>query len=295
LLHRLTILFVALFSGGDAVYACKCAGRQPACEVFQRTPLVFLGTVTDQGPSLDDVMQDLMSKLRLTPAQIERLESGAQLPVEETKRALAPLLPKEAQSRLKRARSQAEVDALSDQYFDHFAQRPVTFRIEEAFKGDRHDTEQIWTGFGNGDCGYDFHVGESYLVYAYRDSETGRMTTSACTRTAPGADATTDLEYLHNVKLGAATAWVSGYVTSDDQQRTWAILTGNPPGSPIRGATVELESADGARTTTTDAHGRFVFEHVAEDEYQIHVSAEGYLFRPRANSFHIPQFACRVQ
>jgi carboxypeptidase family protein len=283
---------VSLLLGGDAVYACSCVRRGAACEVLQQTPLVFLGTVTDTGPSLDDIGQDVMRKLKLTPAQIETLENGGQLPLEEAKRALARLLPKEAQSRLKKARTQAELDTLADQYFAPFAQKSVTFRIEETFQGDRHDTEQIWTGYGNGDCGYDFQVGKSYLVYAYQDSETGRMTTGICTRTAPTADAADDLGYLHSVKLGTAKSWVSGYVTSDDQQRIRAMVTGNPPASPVRGASIELESVDVTRTTNTDAQGRFVFEDIAEGDYRIHVSAEGYLFRPSPNSFHIARYAC---
>lgn len=263
--------------------------QQAACEVFPRTPLVFLGTVTDVGPSLDDVMRDL--RRNLTPAQVKKLESGAEMSFDEAKRAFASLLPKEAQSKLKNVRTQAEFESLTEQYFDH---KPVTFRIQETFQGERHETEQIWTGYGNGDCGYDFHVGESYLVYAHKDPETGRMTTSVCTRTAPSADATADLEYLRSVKLGTAKAWVSGYVTSDEQQRIQAIVTGKPPSSPIRGATVELESADGTRTTTTDAQGRFVFEDVAEDDYRIYVSAGGYLFRPSPIPFHIARFACSL-
>jgi hypothetical protein len=70
---------------------------------------------------------------------------------------------------------------------------------------------------------------------------------------------------------------------------------GNPPSNPIVGATVELESADGVRTTTTDATGRFIFEDVSEDDYQIYVSAQGFVFRPSPNPFHVARFACRVQ
>jgi hypothetical protein len=241
-------------------------------------------------------MQDLVRELHLTPGQIEKLESSGQLPLEEAKRALVRVLPKEAQARLKKARSQAELDALTDEYLaDRFGQNAITFRVEETFRGDHRETEVIWTGHGNGDCGYDFHAGEIYLVYAHQDPETGRMTTSICTRTARAAEAADDLDYLRNVKLGTAKSWVSGYATSDDQQRTWAIVTGASPSSPISGATVELESVDGTRTTTTDAQGRFAFEDIAEDDYQIHVSDQGYLFRKAPSPFHLARFACAVE
>jgi hypothetical protein len=295
LLFRLTIIFAAVLLPEYVAYACTCVRRGAACEVFQQTPLVFLGTVTDAGPSVWNLSKELLPKL--TPAQNKRLEDGEELSLEEAKAMWARMLPKDARAKLKRVHGERELNELLAKYYPVLVDRmrPVKFRVQEMFRGELSEIEQIWTGQGFGDCGYDFHVGESYLVYAHKDPETGRMTTGICTRTAPAADAIADLDYLQSVRLGTAKSWVSGYVTSGDQQRTRAILTGNPPSSPIGGATVELESATTTRTATTDAQGRFTFEGLAEGDYQIYLSAEGHLFRPSPNSFHIARFACSVQ
>lgn len=47
-------------------------------------------------------------------------------------------------------------------YFNKF-----TFKINELYKGKiKIDTIEIITGMGHGDCGYEFEIGKSYVVYA---------------------------------------------------------------------------------------------------------------------------------
>lgn len=62
--------------------------------------------------------------------------------------------------------------------------------VENTFKGTfSNDTVSIFTGMGGGDCGYNFVVGERYIVYAdYQNAEDSTaekasLTTSICTRT----------------------------------------------------------------------------------------------------------------
>ncbi len=49
---------------------------------------------------------------------------------------------------------------------------------------------------GSADCGFDFNVGDQYLVYAY--DYTGALTTNICLRTAELSQAAADLAYLQS-------------------------------------------------------------------------------------------------
>jgi hypothetical protein len=55
----------------------------------------------------------------------------------------------------------------------------------EYFQGMGHLNQEVVvsTGLGNGDCGYPFQVGTTYLVYASNDS--GKLSTSICSGTSP--------------------------------------------------------------------------------------------------------------
>ena len=58
---------------------------------------------------------------------------------------------------------------------------PVTFKVEETWKGASEDSVTVY-GQGPGvSCGMDFEKGETYLVYAYRSD--GNLGTDYCGRT----------------------------------------------------------------------------------------------------------------
>lgn len=58
----------------------------------------------------------------------------------------------------------------------------VKFLVEKIWKGKLSREVNIFTGRGGGDCGYQFEVGESYLVYASGANES--LSTTICQRTA---------------------------------------------------------------------------------------------------------------
>jgi hypothetical protein len=62
----------------------------------------------------------------------------------------------------------------------------VKFRVESVWKGKLTQEVIIFTGHGGGDCGYQFEVGESYLVYASGSNES--LSTNICQRTAPQSE-----------------------------------------------------------------------------------------------------------
>ena len=71
----------------------------------------------------------------------------------------------------------------------------VRFKVENSWKEVRTNELIIRTGRGGGDCGYNFEVGQRYLVYAYGSNE-NRLETNICQRTRRLADAGEDLRLL---------------------------------------------------------------------------------------------------
>jgi hypothetical protein len=76
----------------------------------------------------------------------------------------------------------------------------VKFKVQRSWKQISTDEVTVFTGRGNGDCGYRFEVGESYLVYAYKYNES-ELGTNICQRTMKLADAAEDLKVLGKGKL----------------------------------------------------------------------------------------------
>jgi hypothetical protein len=73
----------------------------------------------------------------------------------------------------------------------------VTFRVMQWWKTDSYTEESLalWTGYGGGDCGYQVEKGQSYLVFAARDSHS-QLAFGICGRTAALICAGEDVEAL---------------------------------------------------------------------------------------------------
>ena len=72
--------------------------------------------------------------------------------------------------------------------------RRVTLRVERAFRGAPAERVEVYTGFGDGDCGYPFKRGDKYLVFA--NERDGQLYTSVCSWTRPLADALEQVEEI---------------------------------------------------------------------------------------------------
>lgn len=70
----------------------------------------------------------------------------------------------------------------------------VTFRVDEVWKGPEKAFLSISTAISSVSCGYEFHLGESYLVYASGPED--HLEVSLCSRTKPKAMADDDFEAL---------------------------------------------------------------------------------------------------
>jgi Carboxypeptidase regulatory-like domain len=120
---------------------------------------------------------------------------------------------------------------------------------------------EILTGFGGGDCGYQFQVGIEYVIYAYKNSA-GRLETGICSRTRPLAEAADDVKYIREM----ATAPETG------ELRVRTAFPGIPGQS---GATIIAEGQGQRDVVIANGAGEAVFNGLRAGEYTIHVASDG--------------------
>ena len=135
---------------------------------------------------------------------------------------------------------------------------------------DDDDYFEISTPFG--DCGIEFQIGETYLVYADDDEETGNLSATVCTRTRRLTDAGEDLGYLFFYKEHREQSTrLEGFTTTDVGYQLELNKMNDPTSmkSPVPGLVLELSSQGLTRFTTSDNKGRFVFDGLAGGEYSL--------------------------
>lgn len=85
-----------------------------------------------------------------------------------------------------------------------FPNKLVRFDAHRSWKGVDAGPVEVITGQGGGDCGFDFVVGERYLVFAHKSPTDGRLYASICSLTqrfAAGSDAAMFLESLSKLTV----------------------------------------------------------------------------------------------
>jgi hypothetical protein len=160
----------------------------------------------------------------------------------------------------------------------------VRFTVKTTFRGEKEKDDsddegplEVWTD--SGDCGYDFQVGETYLVYADEDEESGRINTSVCYRNRRLSDAGDDLAYLYFFQNGGdESARLEGFITADEFYQRDLDKAHDPERAklPEPGVILELQSGQSRRYTESDRDGRFVFDGLAGGEYSVSVFDAGY-------------------
>ncbi|WP_043934808.1 hypothetical protein, partial [Bacillus sp. EB01] len=91
---------------------------------------------------------------------------------------------------------------------DHEKQygKKVLFEVTKTWKGLNESQVILDTGQGSGDCGFTFHEGTEYLVYASENfgkiyGDGSFMVTTICDRTKEAASAEDDMKLLGNPTL----------------------------------------------------------------------------------------------
>ncbi len=97
----------------------------------------------------------------------------------------------------------------SFEFIENGDRRLANISLVKIWKGNRSAVGEIYTGANVAVCGYDFQVGETYVIYAYK-GEAGRLVAGLCERTAPVDAAVEDLKYLQSLSyypLSIRNAW----------------------------------------------------------------------------------------
>jgi hypothetical protein len=140
----------------------------------------------------------------------------------------------------------------------------IRFAVQESFKGITTREVEIHSGTGGGDCGYWFLRGQVYLVYAYKDSEDGKLWTNICTRTSLRPDAGDDLKFLHGLNSAKPGATLFGVLRR---------ILGDPYHGPFRQAgpmsdiRIIIEGDPGRFETVTNAQGEYTLSGLPPGKY----------------------------
>ena len=170
-------------------------------------------------------------------------------------------------------RARLKVKALFKHEDDDSAQNAGA-KDKKAKVDDDPEFFEVWTTFD--DCGYDFQIGETYLVYASNDEFGDYFFTGGCTRTRRLSDAGEDLAYLFFYKdRPEESARLEGFLSTEsldlDAQHDPETVK-----SPVTGIVVELQSDHLRRYSQSDRNGRFLFDGLPEGDYEMSAFAGGY-------------------
>lgn len=166
------------------------------------------------------------------------------------------------------------------------AGRRVELAVIESFRGLQLSQVTVVTGYGGGDCGYPFEIGQSYFVYVYRTPE-GQLSTSICSRTRPLRDATEDLAYARSLAAIApgTPARVPGRVV------LWEYPI--PTGGELRPVPRVVVTATGGGltfSTTANERGEFELTGLPLGTYDVIASApDGFEATKRTVDIHDPR------
>ncbi len=184
-----------------------------------------------------------------------------------------------------------QVSALLDSSLDRGMR--VHFQVKVLYKqGDDDDAKRdddktppaaldVWTA--SGDCGFDFQLGETYLVFANNEEGADYSFTSTCMRTKRLSEAGEDLGYLFFYKNQPdASSRIEGFATSDRKSQLAIDPLHEPTaiGSPVSGIILQLQADHLTRYAESDSNGRFLFDGLPNGNYQLSVFAAGY---PKTN------------
>lgn len=153
-------------------------------------------------------------------------------------------------------------------------QRLVRLAVEQPLRGVEAAEVEVATGWGGGDCGYQFQRGGRYVVYANRGEKDGRLYTGICMRTRTLAEAEEDLAYFRG--LGAAEP--TGTVFGEVHRRNYFWKEGDLTILPVADAEIKVEGADVSRELKTDAGGRFRVGGLAPGKYRVMMKVPPGLF-----------------
>jgi hypothetical protein len=327
---RVRLLRLALWSvtALPLTAACPCMVRFGVCNETRQSDAVFIGTVESVAPPFLDPFARAKAMASIPTAEAARLQADsspealallkdvylkmftglpdyakAQIAEAKTQRALQTAFEAvESEGRVARfrVRTQFKRDAGDDDDKKPAASSNDDKRPAGAAKKDDDDTPEfldVWTG--SGECGIDFQVGETYLVYAIEDEDSGKLETSVCMRTRRLTEEKGDLGFLYFVQNAAKESTrLEGFVSTSFADQNLPLYE-DSVAAPSPGAILELDTGAAMRYTQSDAQGRFSFDGLKAGDYRLSLLDAGFPRSPRtvilSRTFHASEEACARQ
>jgi 5-hydroxyisourate hydrolase-like protein (transthyretin family) len=153
--------------------------------------------------------------------------------------------------------------------------RLVHLTVDQPMRGMQSAEVEVVTGWGGGDCGYRFRIGEHYLVYAYHDDKTKRLETSTCTRTRRLTEADEDLAFIRGLPASGANGLIYGNVG----KRNYHWKEGDSWYLPVADAELTIEGKDSQYPARSDEKGNFRIENVLPGKYVVKLKLPAGLVR----------------
>ncbi|HEV7843004.1 MAG TPA: carboxypeptidase regulatory-like domain-containing protein, partial [Pyrinomonadaceae bacterium] len=148
-------------------------------------------------------------------------------------------------------------------------ERLVRLTVDQRFRGEVEAVEtEVITGWGGGDCGYEFKMGGRYIVYAYRNEKDHKLYTSICSRTRPLAEASDDLAF---VRALATTRDAAGSIFGRVVKRNYQWKEGENVFKPVTGVDVMIEDGEKKYETRSDREGHFRVAGLPPGTYKVKI------------------------
>lgn len=288
--------------------ACPCMIQFGVCDEARQSDAIFIGTVESVAPPFLDPFARARATASVSAAEAIRLQADTSpAALERLKKVYLDMfagMPEYARARIAEAKTQHEVQTAFEavQSEGRVARFLVKTRYKRSDGDDNKDKKDeeppafldIWTG--SGDCGIDFQAGETYLVYAIEDEDSGRLETSVCMRTRRLSEEKGDLAYLFFLQNEAKESTrLEGFVSTSFSDQSLPRYE-DSVSAPSAGSIVELDSGTSVRYTQSDREGRFYFDGLKAGDYRLSLLASGF---PRAartvlltRRFHADEGSC---
>lgn len=148
-----------------------------------------------------------------------------------------------------------------------FLSRRARIRVDEPFGGLAPDVREtdIYTGFGNGDCGVPFKPGEMYLIEANVQKD-GTASAGICGFTRRLDEAGGFLRVLRQRRDGKPVPSLVGQVARNDRDFNGQYGTLAP--QPLANLLVRLKAGGKVYQTHADAKGLYAFYQLPSGKYQ---------------------------
>lgn len=132
----------------------------------------------------------------------------------------------------------------------------LRFSTEEAFRGINTSTVIEVATLSGTSCDSNFSIGERYLVYAHRDSSSGRLRVWPCDRTKSISRADEDLAYIRGLSRDAPKQSILGRVSDDKYD-------------PLKDIQIKVEGIGKEYRAMTDKEGNYKVEVERPGAYRV--------------------------